>query len=178
MSGTYNPRQANKGRALEELIEYQNQIYRAKHIANIQKISTPWQVIRRGKSVVSAFPLEKSTLDFRGTIRGAIPVSFDAKESEDARGLPLRYIKRHQIDYIRLALELGEISFILCHIKPIDAYCIIPGKTVLAYWDRWMDNKGKRGFNFIPVEAMDRIARSHSPLDYACVLLKEKEEIA
>lgn len=177
MSGTYNPRQANKGRALEELIEYQNQIYRSKHIANIQKISTPWQIIRRGKSIVSAFPLEKSTLDFRGTVNGAIPVSFDAKESEDERGLPLRYIKRHQIDYIRLALELGEISFILCHIKPINAYCIIPGKTVLEYWDRWTNNKGKRGFNFIPVQAMTTISRSRSPLDYLAVVLKERKAL-
>lgn len=177
MNTAYNPRQANKGRALEELVEWQNQVYQTKHIANIQKISTPWQVIRKGKSIVSAFPLGKSTLDFRGTVRGGIPVSFDAKESEDTRGLPLKYIKRHQIDYMRSALELGEVSFLLCNIKPLNAYYIIPGNVVLKFWDCWTENKGKRGYNLIPVDQMMLIPCSHSPLDYISVAIKEVDNL-
>lgn len=150
----YNPLMANKGRALEDMIKYQNTLYENKGISNIQKISTPWKVIRRGKEIVSAFPEEKSTVDFRGTVRGGIPVSFDAKESDDERGLPLKYIASHQIDYMRGALYLGEISFILCEIKPIRSYYIIPGATVLQFWDYWQSNKGKHGINFIPKEHM------------------------
>ncbi len=151
---SYNPLKANKGRGLEDTVKLQNEIYRSRGICNIQKISTPWKVIRRGKDIVSAFPEEKSTLDFRGTVYGGVSMSFDTKESEDERGLPLKYIAQHQIDYIRQALPLGEVSFILCEIKPRHAYYVIPGRTVLDAWDAWKANKGKRGYNFIPVENM------------------------
>ena len=110
---SYNPLKANIGRGLEETVKLQNELYHKRGYCNIQKISTPWKVIRRGKDIVSAFPEEKSTLDFRGTVYGGISMSFDTKESEDERGLPLKYIAQHQIDYIRQALPLGEVSFIL-----------------------------------------------------------------
>lgn len=158
----YNPLMANKGRGLEDLIKYQNTIYENNGISNIQKISTPWKVIRRGKEIVSAFPEEKSTVDFRGTVCGGIPISFDAKESDDERGLPLKYIASHQIDYMRGALRLGEVSFILCEIKPVHSYYIIPGTTVLQFWDYWQANKGKHGINFIPKEQMKQIKSTHT----------------
>lgn len=171
---SYNPLQANKGRGLEELVKYQNEIYKSRGICNIQKISTPWIVIRRGKEIVSAFPEEKSTLDFRGTVRGGISVSFDTKECEDERGLPLKYIADHQIDYIRSAIPLGEVSFVLCEIKPRMMHYIIPGQTVVQFWDRWKANKGKRGYNYIPVEYMLPIKPTHTGdvLNYLPVALK------
>lgn len=151
---SYNPLKANIGRGLEETVKLQNELYHKRGYCNIQKISTPWKVIRRGKDIVSAFPEEKSTLDFRGTVYGGISMSFDTKESEDERGLPLKYIAQHQIDYIRQALPLGEVSFILCEIKPRSAYYVIPGHVVLDAWDTWKANKGKRGYNVIAVDKM------------------------
>ena len=169
---TYRADMANKGRGLEELVAFQNGRYAAQGIANIQKISTPWKVVRQGDRIVSAFPEGKSTLDFRGTVRGGIPVSFDAKESEDVRGLPLKYIKPHQIDYIRSALPLGEVSFLLCCIKPTGALYIIHGADVLRHWDYWKNNKGKRGCNLIPTEEMHRVS---GDLDYLRVALRREE---
>lgn len=154
---SYNPLKANKGRGLEDTVKLQNELYQKRGYCNIQKISTPWKVIRRGKDIVSAFPEEKSTLDFRGTAYKGIPISFDTKESEDERGLPLKYIAQHQIDYIRQALSLGEVSCVLCEIKPRREYYVIHGRTVLDAWDAWKANKGKRGYNFVPVENMLRI---------------------
>ncbi len=167
----YNPQMANKGRNLEELVNFQNQRYFAQGIANIQKISTPWKVIRQGERIVSAFPEGKSTLDFRGTVKGGIPVSFDAKESEDERGLPLKHIQPHQIDYIRSALPLGEVSFILCCIKPLGEIYVSHGADVLRLWDLWQKNKGKRGYNLIPAEEMHRVPG----VDYLAVALRGKE---
>ncbi len=138
----YNPKMANKGRGLEELVQAQNAFYAARGIANIQKISTPWKVIRQGNRIVSAFPEGKSTLDFRGTVRGGIPVSFDAKESEDERGLPLKHIQPHQVEYIRTALPLGEVSFLLCCVKPLGAYYVANGADVVRRWDLWQKTRG------------------------------------
>ena len=169
----YNPCMANKGKALEELIKYQNKLYAARKFANIQKISTPWRVVRNGKDIISAHPEEKSTLDFRGTVKGGTSISFDAKESEDEKGLPLKYIEPHQIEYMRFALELDEKTFILCHVKPLDCHYVIGGGVVVGLWDRWQANKGKRGYNTIPADMMRVIPRTPNGnvLDYLPVAL-------
>lgn len=162
-----NLKMANKGAAFEQEIVYANEAYKLKGIALIQKISTPWKVIRSRTRIVSAFPEGKSTLDFRGTIKDGIPISFDCKESEDERGLPLAYIKPHQIEYIRLALEVGEKAFILCYMKRDNRRYYITGETVLEYWDYWQLNKGKRNINFISVMDMEEVvSRQGIVLDY------------
>ena len=158
---------ANLGKAFEEEVKLANNTYLQRGIALVQKISTPWVVIRRGKQIVSAFPEGKSTLDFRGTVKGGLSISFDCKESEDERGLPLKHIQPHQIDYMRQALDIGEESFILCYMKSQDKRYRILGLVVVEHWDRWQANKGKRGYNYIPVEAMTEIrSKNGIVLDY------------
>ncbi|WFD11998.1 Holliday junction resolvase RecU [Tepidibacter hydrothermalis] len=163
-----NHRMANLGMLFEEEIVKANEGYKNRGVALIQKISTPWQVIRKGKKIVSAFPVGKSTLDFRGTVKGGISISFDCKEvATETRGLPLRNIEEHQIEYIRDALAIGETSFILCYMKMFDKRYLIPGPIVIEYWDRWKANKGKRGFNYIPTERMREVkSRNGIVLDY------------
>lgn len=157
----------NLGQAFEQEVIYANEAYRRRGIALVQKISTPWKVVRRGNQIVSAFPEGKSTLDFRGTVKNGISISFDCKESEDIRGLPLKYIKPHQIDYIREALAIGEISFILCYMKIFNKRYLIPGNKVIDSWDYWQKNKGKRNCNYIAVEDMIEISsRDGIILDY------------
>ncbi|MBS6503515.1 MAG: Holliday junction resolvase RecU [Clostridium sp.] len=162
---------ANKGKAFEEEIIRANIYYKNKGQALIQKISTPWNIVRRGKQIISAFPQEKSTLDFRGTVKDGVSISFDCKESEDERGLPLRHIQSHQIEYIRHALEVGEISFILCAMKKLNKVFFIQGEIVLEYWDRWKENKGRRGYNYIPYQDMKEVYYGdNATLDYLAIL--------
>ena len=161
---------ANKGRAFEEEVIRANTYYKNKGLALIQKISTPWNVIKRGKETL-AFPKEKSTLDFRGTVKGGLSISFDCKESQDEKGLPLKHIQEHQIEYIRTALAVGETSFILCSMKKINKVFFIKGEIVLEYWDRWKANKGKRGYNYIPMLDMKEIFYGENAnLDYLKIL--------
>jgi recombination protein U len=157
----------NIGKGFEEEVKLANEAYLQRGIALVQKISTPWVVIRRGRQIVSAYPEGKSTLDFRGTVAGGLSISFDCKESEDERGLPLKHIQPHQIEYMRNALNVGEIFFILCYMKKLDRRYRIGGQRVLNFWDRWQANKGKRGYNYIPVEAMTEVrSRNGIVLDY------------
>lgn len=159
---------ANRGQAFEEEVELTNNQYRRKGIANIQKISTPVKVLNNKGGKVTGFYDKKSTLDFRGTVKPGISISFDCKENnKDERGLPLRNIADHQIRYIRESLEFEEVSFILCYMAMEDKRYFIPGETVICYWDRWQRNKGKRGYNYIPVKAMKEIrSRNGLILDY------------
>jgi len=163
---------ANLGRNFEETIIYANEQYAVRNIAMVQKISTPWTVLRQGKRIVSAFPSGKSTLDFRGTLLGGQAISFDCKETEK-ESLPLANIDTHQIDYIREALNMGELSFLLCHILPTQKYYHIPGEVVLDYWDSWVKNKGKRGYNSITTNDMNIITSGCGiVLDYIAALKK------
>lgn len=162
-----NIRTANKGALFEEEVKYANQVYELKGVALVQKISTPWVVVRDGLKIVSAFPEGKSTLDFRGTVKGGMSISFDCKESEHKLGLPLKNILSHQIDYMRKALYMGEVSFILCYMVTMDKRFLIPGDVVIKHWDDWQKNKGKRGYNLIPLESMREIrSKDGVILDY------------
>lgn len=175
---TKNIKMANKGRGFEEEVKMANLQYRRKGIALIQKISTPWVVIRRGKQIVSAYPEGKSTLDFRGTVKPRIPISFDCKETADERGLPLKNIPDHQIEYMKEALEVEEITFILCYMKCLNKRYLIPGETVVNYWNRWQKNKGERGFNYIPINEMKEVRpRNGIVLDYLEVARSEYEKL-
>lgn len=158
---------ANKGKGFELEVEMANKQYKKKGIALVQKISTPWTVIRKGKQIVSAFPEGQSTLDFRGTVYPGVSISFDCKETTEEKGLPLKNILDHQIDYIRQALQIGEISFILCYVIPLNKRYYIDGPVILEYWDQWQENKGRRGFNFIPIGEMREVkSKNGIVLDY------------
>ncbi len=174
---SYNQKQANKGRAFEEMIKYQNNLYLHRGTAYIQKISTPWVVVRKSNKIISAFPEGKSTLDFRGTIKGGYSVSFDAKEvTKTDKGFPLSYIEEHQVNYIRQVLPLNEISFLLCHIKPIDKFYIVDGGVVISAWDNWKKNKGLHGYNLIPIKNMCEIKQTKGNiLDYISMIKLTKE---
>ncbi|PZD95219.1 Holliday junction resolvase RecU [Paenibacillus sambharensis] len=107
---------ANRGMGLETLIEYANAQYAAKGIANIQKIATPWKVVRRGKQIVTAFPEKKSTVDFIGVYEGRA-IAFDAKETENKTRFPLANIEQHQVDFMRAWVANGGVAFFLINFK-------------------------------------------------------------
>lgn len=170
LESTKNKSMANKGMGFENEVKRSNDFYKITGKALVQKISTPWQIRRVGKKIVSAFPLGKSTLDFRGTVKGGLSISFDCKESEDPRGLPLAHVQPHQIEYMKDALSVNETTFLLCFVKPLNKRFYIPGSVAIQYWDRWQQNKGKRGFNLIPVQAMKQLSFKDIYLDYLEVL--------
>lgn len=155
----------------EKEVMMANNQYKERGIALIQKISTPWKVIREGKRITSAFPEGKSTLDFRGTVSEGISISFDCKETIEEKGLPLQNIEAHQIEYMKNATEVGEITFLLCFILPLNKRFYIPGEVAIYYWDRWQKNKRKHGYNYIPVKSMIEVKSRHGiVLDYLAAL--------
>ena len=158
---------ANRGQAFEREVELTNNQYRRKGIANIQKIATPVKILNTKGNRVTGVLDKKSTLDFRGTIKGGRSISFDCKETKDKLGLPLANIQKHQIDYIRQALAVDELTFLVCYLSKLDKRYYVPGKMVLEIWDRWQRNKGKRGYNKILIENMQEVKSQNGYiLDY------------
>lgn len=107
---------ANKGMGLETLIEYANEQYAQKEIALIQKVATPWKVIRSGAQIISAFPEKKSTVDFMGVYQG-IPICFDAKETELKTRFPARNVELHQFEFMRTWEQRGGTAFFIIEFR-------------------------------------------------------------
>ena len=110
----------NLGLALEKIIEQANKIYAANEEAIIQKIATPWKVvrkfdpIRKKKIIVAAFPEEKSTVDYGGTAKGR-SIWYDAKSTQNKTSFPLANLKRHQVNFLNQVERAGGIAFWLIY---------------------------------------------------------------
>lgn len=126
---------ANRGRSLEDLINYSNEQYRAKGVALIQKVATPWTVIRRGKQIVSAFPAEKSTVDFIGVVHEKIPIAFDAKQCKEETRFPLSYIEHHQMVFLKQWSGYGGEAFFVIEMIALREIFRVPYGVISKYWE-------------------------------------------
>lgn len=143
---------ANRGMGLETLIEYANQQYASKGIAQIQKVSTPWKVIRKGKQIVSAFPEKKSTVDFIGVSK-SVAIAFDAKETENKTRIPLGNFEKHQIQFLIDWQRNGGEAFYIINFKTINETYYLHIMDFFEWYSRfpdksltldWIQRKGKR----------------------------------
>ena len=125
---------ANRGKSLETLIEHANEQYKAKGAALIQKVATPWTVQRVGKRIVSAFPAEKSTVDFVGFSRGIGPIAFDAKQCKNKTNFPLSNIEQHQLDFLEGCRYHGGTAFVLIEMTELRKIFRVGIGTILMYW--------------------------------------------
>ncbi|BAE83983.1 Holliday junction resolvase RecU [Desulfitobacterium hafniense] len=124
---------ANRGRSLEELIIHSNEQYKAKGVALIQKVATPWTVIRKGKQIVSAFPTEKSTVDFVG-IASDKSIAFDAKECKQSR-FPISNIEDHQMDFLKQWTRQGGQAFFIIEMTALGQIYHVSYAWVNYYWE-------------------------------------------
>lgn len=142
---------ANRGKVLEELITWSNNQYEARGIALIRKIPTPikpLKILKNGK--VIAFFAEKSTLDYMGVHKGT-PLAFDAKETRETDRFPLQNIQEHQMDFMENWTQNGGIAFLIINFVILDKVYRIDYQTVKDYWDIWQQNRGRKGFAYIPL---------------------------
>lgn len=125
---------ANRGMGFEELINYVNDQYKAKGIANIKKISTPWKVVRNGTRIINAFPEGPSTVDYMGDWEGR-SICFEAKSTENETRLPFGNFEEHQIEFIR---SWKGIAFALVHFESHNETYLIDRLSLLRMWDEQM----------------------------------------
>jgi recombination protein U len=108
----------------ETVIDTANAQYEALKKGIIQRIPTPWKVIRawdmktKKNVIYRAFPLEKSTVDFGGTASG-FSIWFDAKSSKHEKYFKIDNIKDHQIDFLKAVREHGGKAFFLVYVQPL-----------------------------------------------------------
>lgn len=163
---------ANRGQAFEKLINITNQQYYQKRRATIQKVATPWKVIRRGSKIISAFPEEKSTVDYIGVFNGRA-IAFDAKSTRETTRFDLANVEKHQIEFLTKWQQNGGIAFILIEfVKKHEVYLLTINQ--LNEWIKQANNGGRKS---IPYEWFvmncDQVrSRKGIVLDYLSIIEK------
>lgn len=111
---------ANRGMALEELINETNRYYLENDIAIIYKKPTPIGVVKRDKTdhwkIKEAYFKEQSTLDYNGLYKGKY-IEFDAKETKSKTSFPINNIHSHQLEHIKRIINHGGIVFLIIAIN-------------------------------------------------------------
>lgn len=115
-----NLSQKNRGMTFEKMIEQSCENYKILQVGIIQKLPTSIGVQSQGGKLVNPHFKEKSTVDFMGILKGGISIAFEAKETAIETNFPLKNIKQHQLDYLRLHDQLGGRSFILIRFSALD----------------------------------------------------------
>ena len=126
---------ANRGSGFEELIDYANEQYAQKGWAQVQKVATPWQIIRKGKQIVTAFPSKKSTVDYIGVANGKA-IAFDAKSTRERTRFPLSNIAEHQINFLKDWQDQGGKAFFLIEFVKHGEVFFAEFTEIKPYWDR------------------------------------------
>lgn len=122
---------ANRGRALENLIDIANEKYYRAGKAVIVKQHTHWIPIRdRTGRIVSAKVEHKAVVDYKGTVKDLGPISFDAKETSSDRWY-LSKLEPHQLEHLIKAREVGDICFILIAFWRYSRFFILPLENYL-----------------------------------------------
>ena len=148
---TWNSR-GLRGSALEDLINYTNDIYRERSLALIQKIPTPitpMEIDKETRHITLAFFEQKSTVDYIGAVQG-IPVCFDAKEcAKDS--FPLANIHTHQMQFMEDFEAQGGIAFFLISFTSDSSFYYMRFEEAIEFWNRAM----KGGRKSIKTEELD-----------------------
>ena len=102
---------SNFGKALEEALEFQHNLYRADGLADIYHERTAGKFVGQGKFVPDP---EKSRPDFTGVLSpGGRMIAFDAKSVGVGYGWALKPDRRHQLEALESLDRFGAIAFFL-----------------------------------------------------------------
>jgi recombination protein U len=156
----------NQGEEFEQVVIWSNMQYYERREAVIQKIAVPWNVQRKfdyvsnSNTIVTAYPMGKSTVDFGGTARGK-SIWFDAKVTKSKTSFPLSNFKDHQHEYLERVMEQGGLAFYL-------VYCQPQNKTWLLWYKDFYKWRKENDRKSIPLKWLDE----------NCVLVHPSKEIA
>jgi len=133
-----NKNTANRGMALEEMINISNERYLNTDRAFITKRPTPIKVLKSEDvyHVTDGYFLSPSTLDYVGVYKGKY-LDFDAKETINKKGFPSKNIAIHQIEAIKNIIKFGGIAFLIIHLKHFNEIYLVDGNDVIEMYNTY-----------------------------------------
>jgi len=154
---------ANRGAALEELLEWQHARYAAFGVALIHKLPTDWHVTRKVVGGWAAFPARKSLVDYVGLLLDGTGrhIAVEAKETAGDRW-PFTSLPEHQREYLDAVWRAGGVAGIVLRWARHGVLWALPWAE-LAEWLR----RGDRAVRY-------RADRDHAVrgADYLAVLVR------
>ncbi len=123
---------ANRGMALEEMINRSNEYYKNNNIAYINKRPTPIKVIKTdGKyNITEGVFMAPSTLDYVGLYQGKY-LDFDAKETASKTNFSFNNVAKHQFEAIDSVIKNKGIAFLLIYFKSFEEIYLLDGSYLL-----------------------------------------------
>lgn len=127
----------NLGMNLEKDINSTNDYYIDKEKAYIYKKPTPIKLVKvdytKGE-IKEAYFEKPSTTDYNGIYRGKY-IDFEAKETINKKGFPLKNIHKHQIKHIRNITKEKGICFLIIRFTAYNETYLIMAKDFLSFID-------------------------------------------
>jgi recombination protein U len=169
---------SNRGLYFEEWVEQANRTYNTKGLAVINKIPTPWKVLRKFSpytkqyEIATAFPEKKSTVDFGGVAQKE-SIWFDVKVTKNKTSFPFSNIKNHQIEYLEKVRKQGGKAFMLIHSELLKKTWLLWINQLLAF----MDTEKRKSIPFEWFETNCKEVKSSDGviLNYLPLVLEQKE---
>lgn len=129
---------ANRGMALENLINETNSFYYAQNICLITKRPTPINVVKvdysRGARIIDAYFEKQSTTDYNGVYKGRY-IDFEAKSSKSKTSFPLHNIYQHQIDHLKKVIQHRGIAFFIIELAFYDEYYLLDAQILINFFE-------------------------------------------
>ena len=164
---------ANRGMALESLLNETNEYYNEKDMALIFKKPTPIGIseavyTRHGRIIKNGYFKAQSTLDYNGIYKGHY-VEFEAKETQNKTSFPLANFHEHQLGYIRRVIQHGGICFIILKMNQLIYF--LKGEDLVRFLDE--NSRKSIPYSYIKEHGI-LIKEAYQPsIDYLSVIDKE-----
>lgn len=170
---TYN--NANLGKGLQTLIDYTNRQYKAKGVADVRLVPTPFQITRNGPRAGEMIgrKLPGEWVDYVGVGDGRA-IAFDAKETKE-KSLPLVNLKEHQYEFLESWWNQGACCFlIVAFTNKFEEIYLLPFETLKRYWEG-MQNGERKSIPYSEFVENCELVKSNRgyTLDYLSVLRKK-----
>ena len=143
----------NRGMNLENDINDSNKYYIEKEKAYIYKKPTPIKLVKvdyKKSKITEAYFDTPSTTDYNGIYKGQY-IDFEAKETINIKGFPIRNIHKHQIDHIRNIEKEHGICFLIIRFTKLNKTYLLFAKDLISF----LDNENK---SLIPINYFEENA--------------------
>lgn len=134
LSRNKNASAANRGMALEKMINAANTYYLDNNVALFTKRPTPINVVKidydRGAKITDAYFEKQSTTDYNGIYKAKY-FDFEAKSTMLKTSFPLNNIYKHQITHLENVLHHGGIAFFIVEFSTLNEIYVLDAQTII-----------------------------------------------
>lgn len=125
---------ANRGKALQILVDHTNTTYKHKGWAVVDEVPIPVTITRDNGRYITGFKKSKSTVDYIGISHGR-GIAFDAKSTQKKTSFPLDNVHEHQVEYLKKFKDQGGVAFFLIEFEKLKEFYFVPISFFLDYWE-------------------------------------------